>query len=418
MTRLAAVLTTVVFSLFVSAVMAANWTEFRGPTGQGHSTEKGLPVNWSATENVTWKVPIPGKGWSSPIYFEGQLYLTTSVPKNTGDPNDQVLRTLCLDAKTGKLLWSLPVFDQQGSQTDNIHRKNSHASPTPITDGKFLYVHFGTNGTACLTLDGNLVWKNQQLKYVPRHGNGGSPILVDDLLVVACDGADIDFVVALDRKTGKIRWKTDRPVSIARKFSFSTPLLIEVDGKSQIVCPGTGGVTAYEPKTGRSIWRVDYGDGYSVIPRPVFGNGLVFVCSGYNTPSLLAISPDGRGDVTQSHTKWSLNRGIPHTPSLLLVGDELYLISDRGIASCVDAATGKVHWQERLGGAFSASPTYADGKIYLQSEQGEAIVIKPGKTFVELARNKLEPRTYASYAVADSALFIRTERQLYRIEEQ
>ncbi len=418
MTRLAAVLTTVVFSLFVSAVLAADWTEFRGPTGQGHSTEKGLPIHWSATENVTWKVPIPGKGWSSPIYLEGRIYLTTSVPKGIGDPNDQSLQALCLDAKTGKTLWTMHVFDQKGSQTENIHRKNSHASPTPITDGKFLFVHFGTSGTACLTLDGKIVWKNQSLKYVPRHGNGGSPILVDDLLVVACDGADIDYVVALDRKTGKIRWKTDRTVAIARKFSFSTPLLIEVDGKQQIVCPGTGGVAAYEPKTGEQIWRVDYGDGYSVIPRPVFGDGLVFVCSGYNTPSLLAINPDGRGDVTESHTKWKSNSGIPHTPSLLLVGQELYLVSDRGIASCVDAITGKVHWKERLGGAFSASPTYADGKIYLQSEQGEAIVIKPGKKFVELARNKLEPRTFASYAVADSALFIRTEHQLYRIEEQ
>jgi outer membrane protein assembly factor BamB len=243
-------------------------------------------------------------------------------------------------------------------------------------------------------------------------------MLYADRLLVECDGQDIDFLAALDVKSGVIRWKTDRTTAeLTRKFAFSTPLPIQVEGKTQIVCPSAGHVAAFDPQTGREIWRVDYGDGYSVIPRPVFGHGLVYVCTGWNIPVLLAINPTGRGDVTKTHVAWQMQSGVPNTPSLLLVGDELYMISDRGIANCVNAVDGRSVWQQRIGGNFSASPIYADGKVYLQSEEGEGIVFKPGKTYEELARNQLPPRTFASYAVADSALFIRSESQLFRIEE-
>jgi outer membrane protein assembly factor BamB len=240
---------------------------------------------------------------------------------------------------------------------------------------------------------------------------------VDDALVVSCDGQDERYVVALDKGTGKQKWKTERPVNAERGFSFGTPLAITVKGKKQVVSPGSDCVCAYDPATGKEIWTVRY-DGYSVIPRPVYGHGLVFVCTGFTTPSLLAIRPDGNGDVTATHVQWKVRKAVPHTPSPLLVGDELYLVSDNGTASCLDARTGKEHWQKRVGTAFSASPLSADGRIYFQSEDGVATVIKAGRQFEQLARNALGERTFASYAAIDGALFIRTEKHLYRIESR
>ncbi len=404
---------------FSSPTAAENWTEFRGPTGQGHSSETGLPINWGPRTNVAWNVPIDGHGWSSPIYYNGRLFMTAAVPGPSGDQDDQSLRSLCLDAKTGKQIWDTEVFDRNIVSTKRlIHSKNGHASPTPVTDGKMVYVHFGTEGTAALTLDGEIVWKTQELRYKPRHGNGGSPALIGDLVVVTCDGQDVDYVAALDRNTGKLRWKTDRTVDLGLKFSFSTPLAIEVNGQKQIVCPGTGRVGAYDPKDGKEIWRVNYGDGYSVIPRPVHGHGLVYVCTGWSTPVLLAIRPTGRGDVTDTHVAWQTRRSVPNTPSVLLVGEELYMISDQGIATCMDAKSGRRHWQERLGGEYSASPIFADGLIYFQSENGDTTIVKAGTEFDEVGRNSLNNRTLASFAVADSAFFIRTDRALFRIQKR
>jgi outer membrane protein assembly factor BamB len=394
---------------------AENWPEFRGPTGQGIVRDGALPIEWGKDKNVVWKQSIPGTGWSSPIVYEGRIYLTASVPTKDGAGSDQSLAALCLDAKTGKMLWEKEVFRQDGSTAPRIHRKNSHASPTPLTDGERLYVHFGHQGTACLDLTGKILWRNT-LKYEPVHGNGGTPILVDEALVFSCDGFDKQFVVALDRKTGKEIWRTDRKSESFKKFAFSTPLAIEVKGKKQVVSPGAGAVCAYDPATGKEIWRVQYEDGYSVIPRPVFGHGLVFVCTGFDFPSLLAIRPDGQGDVTKSHVAWSTSKRVALTPSLLLAGDELYMVSDLGMASCLDAKSGKVHWERRLGGNYSASPLLAAGKIYFQSEEGVGVVIKAGKQFEELARNTLEERTLASYAASNGVLFIRTEKQLYRIQ--
>jgi len=400
---------------------AADWPQFRGPGGQGHAVATGLPTEWTATRNVRWKVAIPGLGWSSPVCIGDRIYLTTAVSGTKGEQDDQSLRAVCLDMATGRTIWNREVFSGNVVPTiDLLHSKNSHASPTPASDGKSLFVHFGTEGTARLDLKtGGVIWKNRQLRYIPRHGNGGSPALVGNLLVVACDGQDIDFVAALDIRTGQLAWKIDRTIdSLPRKFSFSTPLAITVENATQIVVPGTGLVAAYDPKDGREIWRVDYGDGYSVIPRPVFGQGLVYVCTGWSPPSLLAIRPTGQGNVTRTHVAWKSTVNVPNTPSLLLIDDALYFFSDGGIASCIDAANGQARWRKRIGGNFSASPTYADGKIYAQSEQGVGIVLKPGNRFVELARNRLEARTFSSYAVADNALFIRTERALYRIEQK
>lgn len=401
----------------VASASAGDWVEFRGPTGQGHAADSKLPTEWSSTKNVAWKTSIAGLGWSSPIVVGDRVFVTTAVPMGDGDKKDLSLRAICLNLATGKPLWDVEVFFLDGKSVSPIHSKNSHASPTPISDGKQLFVHFGAHGTACLTFDGQIVWQNREMKYQMRHGNGGSPILVDDLMVVSCDGLDTMFVVAIDKVTGKTRWRTAREHKNGNKFSFGTPLLIEVNGEKRIVSPGTFHVAAYRPQDGSEIWRVDYGLGYSVIPRPVYGQGLIFLSSGYDTPVLMAIKPDGKGNVTETHVAWKTNKAAPHTPSPLLVGDQLYVISDSGIATCFQATTGEQVWQKRIGGNFSASPLFADGKIYLQSEQGDGIVLKPGSEYTELAKNELEPRTFASYAVADGALLIRTETQLYRIQQ-
>lgn len=415
-TRMGIVATIVV--LMGIPACAGDWPQFRGPTGQGISTETGLPVQWSTNRNVQWQTEVPGKGWSSPVVCDGRVFLTTAVPVTGGHPRDRSLRAVCLDADSGEILWNVEVFAQDGRTTQGeFHSKNSHASPTPVIDGERLFVHFGAQGTACLTTDGNVVWKTRKLEYNMRHGNGGSPVLVDGLLIFSCDGFDVQFVAALDADSGEIRWKTTRPpVPNPSKFSFSTPLVIEVRSQKQVLSAGTDQLIAYEPQTGREIWRVRY-DGYSVVPRPVFGDGLVFISTSWSHPTVLAIRPDGRGDVTETHVAWRRDRSAPHTSSTLLVGDELYFVSDDGIASCLDAETGRVHWMKRIGGNYSASPTFADGKIYFQSEQGNTVVIRTGTRYDELGRNQLGERTLASFAVADSALFIRTESHVYRIEK-
>jgi outer membrane protein assembly factor BamB len=395
---------------------AEDWPEFRGPTGQGHSVAKGLPLHWSGSENVLWKKEIPGKGWSSPIVVGKRLYLTTAVPTGNDESGPHSLWTVCVDSVSGEIIWNQEVFTQPAGV--KIHGKNSHASPTPICDGKRLFVHFGTHGTASLALaDGKILWRNTELKYAPLHGNGGSPVLVDGLLVVSCDGLDQQFVVALDQNSGKIRWRTPRNANPKKGFSFGTPLVIEVAGKSQIISQGSDAVVAYTPGEGKEIWRVLYPGGYSVIPRPVYGAGLLFICTGYDSPTLIAIRPQGAaGDVTETHVAWQLKKAVPNTPAPLLVDNALYLVSDNGVATCLEAATGKQRWQNRIGGNFSASPVYADGRIYLQSEEGDGIVLKPGPVYEELARNKLGERTLASLAVADGALFIRGESHLLRVQ--
>jgi len=401
---------TCVCAAAVTAAVAGDWPQFRGPDGGGHADVAGLPLRWSDTENVAWKTPLEGLAWSSPIVVGDGIYLTTAVPEAA----DVSLRLVRLDARTGAVDWSKPLFRQVGPA--QIHKKNSHASPTPVAADGRIYAHFGPHGTACTTLDGETVWRTT-LDYAPTHGNGGSPALAGDVLVICCDGSDRQFVVGLDRRTGAEAWRTPRATKPKKGFSFATPLVIEVDGGRQAICPGSDAVFAYDPATGRELWRADYPDGYSVTPRPASGAGLVFVSSGYDKPVLHAIDPTGRGDVTATHVRWRMDRGAPLTPSPLVVGDELYCVSDNGIATCVDARTGREHWRERLGGNYSASPLHADGRIYFQDENGTAVVVAAGTTFAEVGRNRLgdQDRTFASYAVVDRALLIRTESAVYRI---
>ena len=391
---------------------AHDWPEFRGPTGQGLSPAKDVPIRWSGSSNVAWKTAIPAAGWSSPVLVQKKVYLTGATARNAAGALD--LSVLCVDAASGKLLWSTNVLSPETGSS--LHRKNSYASPTPVVADGRIYAHFGHLGTVCLDLKGRVVWRQTSVTYPPMHGNGGSPVLAGDLLVFSCDGSSEPFVVALDRKTGAVRWKTRRPNdSLSRKFSFSTPLLITQAGRKELISPGAGGIYAYDPVGGKQLWQVGTGTGFSVVPRPVFAHGLLFVNTDYDFPKLFAIRPGGDGDVTSTHLAWQTGRGAPSTPSALVVGDELYFVSDAGIATCADARTGRVHWNERLGGGFSASPVVAEGRVYFQNEEGVGFVVKAGTTYELLARNELGERTLASAAVDDGALYLRGAEHLYRI---
>ena len=394
-----------IFVLLLAAPLSAQWPEFRGPGGQGHAPDTGLPLDWSETQNIVWKVRVPGAGWSSPVVADGRVWLTAA----TGT-RDFSLRALAFDAATGQTAVDVEVFRARGA--DPINPKNSHASPTPVTDGERIYVHFGAQGTAALTPAGAITWKTQ-FPYQSQHGAGGSPILFGDLLIFSCDGSDDAFVVALDKRTGKVRWKTSRRLPADQ--AYSTPLVIRVGERDEVVSVGAYRAGAYDAQTGKEIWRVSYADGFSNVPRPVFGHGLVYIATGFQEPSLIAVRPDGSGDVTRTHIAWTLRRAAPLTPSPLLVGDELYLVNDAGIASCVDAKTGTVIWQQRLGGTYSASPVFADGRIYFLAEQGVATVIAPGREFRKLAVSGLDGATLASMAIADRSIFIRSDTHLYRI---
>ena len=401
------------FSSWALADTSSDWPQFRGPTGQGLSSATDVPTEWSATKNVAWKLEIPGRGWSSPVLADGKVYLTTAADSNGGPVS---LWAICVDAAKGKVVWSTKVFEPDPNLVRQMHSKNSPASPTPIVTDKRLYVHFGHLGTAALDLSGKIIWRQNTLKYPPVHGNGGSPALVDGELIFSCDGERDPFVAALDAETGNVKWTTPRNTRARKTFSFCTPLEIKIDGATQVVLPGSGFVGAYDPSDGHEIWRVLYGEGYSVVPRPVYSHGLLYLSSGFDSPTLYAINPDGAtGNATSSHVAWTLRKGAPLTPSVLVVGDELYAISDGGIATCADAKSGKVYWTHRLDGAFSGSPVFADGRIYFQSEEGIGYVVKAAKEFESVAENDLGERSLASDAVADHAVYIRTEHHLWKL---
>ncbi len=394
---------------------ATDWPQFRGPDGQGHSTSSNPPLNWSETELVAWKVAIDGLGWSSPSIQGDQIWLTTAID------NGKSLHAIALDRQTGNTTHDVEVF--QIEAPGKVHAKNSHASPTPLIEGDRVYVHFGTHGTACLTTAGEIVWSTQELQYNQVHGPGGSPVVFEDLMIVSCDGADRQFVVALDKQTGEIRWQKKREHIGADRLSgksnvpmaYSTPLLVEVNGTVQLLSCGADSIVSYNPRTGDEYWWFRY-DGYSNVPRPVVGKGLVFISSGYDSPQFYAVRIDGAGDVTDTHLGWNLPKAAPLNPSPLLVGDELYLVNDKGIATCLDAVSGEQHWQERIGGNFSASPTFANGRIYLLDEAGTMTVIVAGKQYEKLATNQLEGRTLATPAIVDNTIYLRTSTHLYCIQ--
>jgi outer membrane protein assembly factor BamB len=392
---------------FIALVfLAQDWPEFRGPTGQGISDQTGLPLTWSETRNVQWKTAIPGRGWSSPATQGDRIWLTAA------SDDGKSLCALCVDRQSGAILQNVEVF--RLSSSGRVNAKNSLASPTPVLDGDRVYVHFGAFGTACLSQSGKILWQTRLDYDNGQHGPGSSPVLYENLVIVNCDGMSVQYVAALDKLTGKVQWKQYRKGYQA----YSTPLIVRFAGGDQLISPGAYRAIAYEPRTGKEIWQVQYGDGFSNVPRPVFGNGLVFICTGFQQPSLLAVRVDGRGDVTRSHVVWRSDRGIPLTPSPLLVGEELYLINDSGIATCLDSRTGKEYWRERIGGSHSASPLYADGRVYFLSEDGRSVVIAPGKQFKILATNQLDGQTLASMAVSGDSILVRSSSHLYCLRNQ
>ncbi len=392
------------FVFVTGLAFAGDSPQFRGPGGEGHSTEKNLPLKWNETENVRWKADIAGLGWSTPTVVGSQVWITTATD------DGKSLRVLCLNKDSGAIEQDVEVFHRD--EPGKIHGKNSYASPSVVVDGDLVFVHFGKLGTACLNRQAKPVWATE-FTYNHRHGPAGSPIVVGELLILSCDGGDTQFVTALDKRTGKEVWKTMREGAMA----YSTPLLIEVDGQPQVVSTGGEWAMGYEPQTGKELWRFRYPKGYSNVPRPVFGQGLVFLCSGYDKPWLYAVKPNGSGDVTETHMAWKLDRGAPLNPSPLLIGEELYIVSDNGIATCLNAKSGEQHWQQRVGGNFSASLLHADGRVYMLDENGKTYVFAPTKDeYRELAVNEVPGRSLASIAAADGALFLRTDKAVYRLQ--
>jgi len=383
---------------------AQDWPEFRGPSGQGISDEHGLPLVWSETNHVKWKTPIPGRGWSSPAVLGDRIWLTTATD------DGKSLRAICVDRNTGGITQNVEVF--RIKSLGPMSPKNSLASPTPVLEGDRVYLHFGAHGTACISQTGEVIWKTRLDYDNGQHGPGGSPVIYDNLLIVSCDGNDIQYVVALDKTTGKVKWKKTRQGYQA----YTTPLVVKLAEGDQVISPGAFRAISYEPRTGKELWQVRYGEGFSNVPRPVYGNGLVYICTGFQEPTLLAVKVDGHGDVTNKKMiAWSLKRGAPLTPSPLLVGEELYVITDNGIATCLDAGTGREYWKARVGGNHSASPIYADGRIYFLSEEGESVVIAPGKELKVLAKNELNGETLASMGVSGGSIFVRSLTHLYRL---
>ena len=397
-------------SVLCLPVRAEDWPQFLGPKGDGHYSGAKLPTEWGTDKkNVAWKTTLPGKGWSSPIVSKGKVFLTSAIP---GENKDQSLHAICLDAASGKIDWDIEVFKQPGASAPKIHSKNSHASATPVTDGETVWFHFGHMGTAAMDFAGKVLWKRTGIYEKPVHGNGGSPILADNALVFSCDAIDKQIIIALDKKTGKTLWETPRKNGAPRPFSFSTPQTFEQNGKRLILSCGSNVLMAVDPADGKEVWRTPY-SGYSVIPKPIAGDGMIYISTGYDTPVVHAVKLAG-GEAGKKEIAWSVKKGGPNTPSMLLDGGELYMVSDGGLFTCVDAKTGEVVYSERVKGQYSASMMMADGKIYLTNETGGGTLIQAGRKFKVLGEFDMQSATFASPVGADGALYIRTETQLFK----
>lgn len=398
-----------------SSVVAENWPDFRGPTGQGHSAVTSAPLTWSEASHVRWKTPLPGKGWSTPVVWDHQIWMTTATE------DGKKLWALCVDRESGKLEREILVFNV--AEPEPINALNSFASPSPVIDAERVYVHFGTYGTAAIDRQsGKVVWRREDLKLAHKEGPGSSPVLDGNRLIVTCDGMDVQYVIALDTQTGKTIWKTDRSLDLSEfqadlRKAYATPLLATVDGQRQLISPGAHAVYGYDPSTGKELWRFRY-KGFSNVARPVIDGERVHINTGYMKPQTLAIRLGGKGDITDTHLVWTNAQGNPNKPSPLLIDGLLYLISDNGgVASCLDAATGEKVWSKRLGGNFSASPLYAAGRIYICDQDGKTFVLKPGREYEELAVNELDEGLMASPIAIGNAIFLRSKSHLYRLEQ-
>ena len=399
-------------SLATATMAADTWPQFRGPTGQGIASGSG-PLKWSKDAGIAWKVPLVAQGWSSPVIADGKIVLSGSRKEG----GTTVLSAFALDVATGKILWDVDLFKPTAEETAALHGKNSLASSTPVIADGVVYVHFGHMGTAALRLqNGEMIWK-KQVSYKPMHGNGGSPVIVGDLLVVNAD-AEIDpSIVAFDRKDGGIAWRTPRGQKVRSMFSFSTPLVVETDGRTEILSAASGMIGAYAPEDGRLLWKVTYGEGYSVVPRPVVADGMAYVATGYNVPKLIAIRlGDATGDVTKSHVAWEVTRRMPKTPSMLAANGQILVLDDTGTLTGLDGKSGKPVWNEKLPGNFSGSPILTGDTLYAVTEDGVCYVVKisPDTAKIEFETDLAE-RMLASPVLLDGALYLRTENHLWKI---
>jgi len=426
----------ILLALALASNAQADWKQWRGPGGQGHANAK-LPTEWSETKNVRWRTPIPGKGWSSPVIEGNQIWMTTSfetpatkeeaaerLKSNTGGVPVNVLSSVslhavCIDKRTGKLLHNLRVITKKEPQW--VHKLNSYASPSPIIETGRVYCHFGSYGTACIDAKTSKVaWLNEKIWVNHENGPGSTPVLWKDLLIFHMDGSDQQFVVALDKKTGLEKWRVGRSGKMHAnpqlKKSYGTPLIQEINGKPTLLSPGSNWLYAYDPANGKELWKTEYGGlGFSIVPKPVTGHGMIFMSTGFMKAKLLAVRYE---KTAKPDIAWSYARSVSTQPSPLLVGDELYFITESGgLITCLNAHTGKPHWVERIGGNYSASPTFSNGKIYFHSREGVTTVLQAGKTFKVLAKNQLKGQHMASAAVDGNALILRTDKALYRIED-
>ena len=385
-----------------------DWPQFRGPLGNGHAQSNRLPTTWDRNTGVAWKTILDGKAWSSPICVDEQILLTNAL-ENEGR---LTLEIISVGFNSGQIQWRKKLFEYETQP--RIHRKNSYASPTPFYDQKNIYVHFGNLGTACLNLSGEVIWKSK-LDYEPVHGSGASPVIYDDLLLISADGKENPCLYALNKKTGQIKWRTPRESVAQKNFSFCTPIIVETDGAVQIVSPASDFVFGYD-LNGNQIWKFNYPNGYSVVPRPIFHQGLIFMSSGYDSPVFYAIKLEGRGDITKSNLVWKTRKGAPRNSSPVVVNDLLFMAADHGVVSCLNAKTGQLIWMERVAGSCSPSMLYSNGKIFLTDETGKTFIFDADKKFNLIATNDLEEQTLASPVVCNDSILIRTEMGLWRID--
>jgi outer membrane protein assembly factor BamB len=402
-----------------------DWSQFRGPFGSGHVPGgQALPVEWSEEKNVAWKVALPGRAWSSPVVFGDKIWLTTA------DPKGHKLTGLCVDANSGKIIFEKQLFSVADPQF--AHKFNSYASPTPIVEKNRVYLTWGSPGTACLdTKTNEVLWSRDDFVCDHFRGAGSSPIIHKNLLILTFDGADHQFITALDKRTGKTVWRTKRSVDYQDldpdgkphldgdlRKGYSTPHVIEHGGVTQLISVGAMAGYAYDPMTGRELWRVTERGQHSASTRPVYGHDMVFYPTGFSRSQLLAIDPSGRGEITGSHVKWRLKRSVAKKPSLLLIGELIFMIDDGGIASCIEAKSGKIVWSERVGGNFSSAPATDGERIFFFSEEGKTTALAASREFKVLAKNQLDGGFMASPAVHGSAWILRTKTHLYRIWER
>ena len=396
--------------------LAENWTRFRGPNGQGISVETELPTTWAAEENVAWKTPLPGNAWSSPIVYDDRVFLTTTTDEG------KVCRVICLSRLTGDVRWNKEVHQQVPSAK---RAQNSYATPTPVTDGERVYCVFSDGMIVAVDFRGDVVWKNSEVAFHSLHGLGASPVLSGKHLIMPFDGSspnekklgwktpwDKAVLLALDSATGDVAWRGKRGES---RVGHVTPILI--DGGKTVVSAGGDRVQAHDVASGDRIWSV-YSQGEGVTPSPVLGEELIFTSSGFEEPTIRAIRMNGSGDVTDTHIQWEQTRGVPALPSFLYIKPNLYSVTRDNILHCIEAASGEVIWLKRLEGGYSASPVYADGKMYFLSEEGVTLVLRPGDKYDEIARNSMGEKCMASMAVSQGNFFIRTAEHLYCIGPQ